>query len=189
MVLMERAALAVFHEAMTSKYVRDNVLIICGTGNNGGDGFAVARLLHNANVKVIIQLVGSAKRMTNECRQQASICEYFNIPCVQEIDDYTEYSLIIDALFGIGLNGDVRKQEAQVIEKINNSNKNIIAIDIPSGLSSDTGKALGCAIRATSTVTFQFKKIGMDNPEAHLFCGNLLVADVGISGDTLQKNK
>ena len=115
MVLMERAALAVTEEILKARPQPAPVLVVCGSGNNGGDGFAIARLLAEQKIAVEVLFAGKDASMTEECRRQKTICENCNIKIVRNFPE-REYTTIVDALFGIGLSRDVKGVYAELIE-------------------------------------------------------------------------
>lgn len=189
LVLMERAALSVAEELISGKFDLTDCLIICGTGNNGGDGLAVARLLHLRQKKVTIALIGKEERCTSEARQQLAICRYYQIPIVYTFSEVKALipsaAVIVDALFGIGLSRPVEGAFADLILSLNESPSEIVAVDIPSGLSADTGEVMGIAVHAAHTVTFAFSKIGLTKDSGPEYAGKVSVKDIGIYDDAL----
>lgn len=187
LVLMERAALTIFTELMDKKsYDLSQVLIVCGSGNNGGDGLAIARLLHLAGKNVTVYFAGSSEHRTDECQRQYAICQYYQIPILHHLETFLGFTLIIDGFLGIGVKGELNEAAQNVIRQINHSTLPILAVDVPSGIDASTGASLGEFVRADTTVTFQFKKTGFTISPGLEACGNLLVVDVGISDDALK---
>lgn len=180
MVLMERAALSVVDEMMAGGMNLTSVLVVCGSGNNGGDGFAIARLLKERDVSVTLAFVGRETSMTEETALQKQICENCGIKICTDFQE-REYTTIVDAIFGIGLSRAIEGRYAQVIEWINHSQAQVVAVDIPSGISADTGKVLGTAVRADLTVTFAFRKPGLILYPGTEYCGKLICRRIGIS--------
>lgn len=181
LVLMERAALAIYDNLLADeRFNLKRVLVLAGTGNNGGDALAVARLLHTHGFAVSLLLVGKATHRSPQFTQQLQICEYYQIPEVPLTADFSQYSTIVDGLFGSGLSRPVAGDFAEVIQRANASGSLIHAIDIPSGLNGDSGQALGPTIQATSTTTLAYVKTGMIQPTATQFTGTILVANIGI---------
>ena len=176
---MERAALAVTEEILKARPQPAPVLVVCGSGNNGGDGFAIARLLAEQKIAVEVLFAGKDASMTEECRRQKTICENCNIKIVRNFPE-KEYTTIVDALFGIGLSRDVKGVYAELIEKLNASAAYKIAVDIPSGIRSDTGNVSSVAVRADLTVTFAARKLGQVLYPAADFCGKVVCRLVGI---------
>ena len=179
LLLMERAAQAVVKELLEGGYDLHKVLIACGTGNNGGDGLAVARMLKVKGHCVDVCIAGSLDKMTPDAKQQLEMYQAFSGNFVTD-PVYGEYTVIVDALFGIGCNRDITGIAAEVIEGINGSLRPVIAVDVPSGISADTGKVCGCAIKAVTTVTFFTEKLGMMLYPGNDYCGKIKVADMGI---------
>ena len=180
MVLMERAALETAR-VITGKYGKDIYAgIVAGGGNNGGDGIAIARILSEEGIRSEINLIGDEKKLTVETKAQLETANRLGIPINHGLE-HTSYDVIVDAIFGIGLSRDVEGEYRRVIEMINASNAKIIAVDIASGINADTGRAMGCAVKADTTVTFQYKKLG------HLLCdgveysGDVVCVPIGIS--------
>ena len=179
LLLMERAAEAVVKEILSGSYHLDKILIACGTGNNGGDGLAIARMLKMNNYQVDVCVVGSLDKMSAEAKIQLEMYQAISGNFVTA-PVYDEYTMIVDAIFGIGCNREITGIAAEVIEAINKNNGNIIAVDVPSGVSSDTGRICGVAVKAEKTVTFFAEKFGMMVYPGREFCGKVLVADLGI---------
>lgn len=186
MVLMERAALAVYRE-LTKKeqYDLSQTLVVCGTGNNGGDGLALARLLFLAGYPVTILLVGNEEHFTAEAAQQFRICQYYEIPVLRTIKSLMGYTMLVDSYLGIGATGSLTEEARETIHLINNAELPILAVDIPSGIDASTGESLGAYVKADKTVTFQFKKTGFTISPGMEACGKLKIADIGISDDAL----
>lgn len=165
-LLMEHAAQAVVEQALK---LGRRFTVVAGTGNNGGDGLAAARLLHQKGCRVSILPLASL------AGEQAQMVRALKIPRARKIDA----PVVIDALFGIGLNRDVTGRAADLIARMNASRRPIVAVDIPSGLDGDTGLPRGSAVRAALTVTFGFPKMGFRNPAAKEYLGRVVVADIG----------
>lgn len=187
MVLMERAALSVVEELSDGTFDLRRVLIVCGSGNNGGDGFAVARLLYLENIKVDILFVGNKDTMTPETKQQMTIVENYGIDICDQVD-LSGYTTIVDAIFGVGLSRKVEGVYAKTIIEINNSAADVLALDIPSGISADTGRVMGAAIKAKKTVTFAYNKVGVVLYPGAEYAGMVKVKDIGITDIGFNKN-
>lgn len=179
-VLMERAALAVRDAAVEHFHPR-KVLVLCGSGNNGGDGFAAARLLLIAGIKADVLFLGKHAHMTDQCRLEEMIFTNYGGVTLPDDADIHGYDLIIDALFGIGLSREILGRYADVINAVNRADTPVLSIDIPSGISADDGQIQGAAIKADVTVTFQYEKLGQKLFPGEDYCGKLIVADVGIN--------
>lgn len=177
LVLMERAALAVLKYMKKCRLRR--TLVVCGHGNNGGDGIAIARLLYLAGKKVDICFAGNPDKMSEGCARQWEIARSYGVRWVNN-PDYSEYTTIVDALFGVGLSRNITGVYAEVVQKINQSGADVIAVDIPSGICADDGRILGCAVEADITVTFAYEKVGQLIQPGRQYCGKLYAEDIGI---------
>lgn len=177
-VLMERAALAVRDEIR--KQNKNTVLIFAGTGNNGGDGLALARLLCEDGMRVTVCIVGDENKATEQWKLQKAILDSFEIKYKSDIG-YEEYDLYVDAFFGVGLTRAVDGKYAELINECNKKDGIKVAVDIPSGVNADTGEILGCAFEADITVTFAFEKRGLYMYPGCTCAGKIVLADVGIS--------
>jgi NAD(P)H-hydrate epimerase len=186
-VLMEnaaRGAVEVAWEMLGSNVRRGrNVVIVCGSGNNGGDGLAVARHLHNRGVQILVVLAadefkGDAATNWEIVREMdISRCDLSH---AAGVFDPRAVDLIVDALFGTGLTRAVKGDLSQLIDQMNASEIPILAIDLPSGLDCDTGEPLGPdCVRATRTVTFVAEKAGFANPVSRQYTGDVVIADIG----------
>ena len=188
LLLMERAAMAVTEELLSGKYDLHKVLIACGTGNNGGDGLAVARMLKMKGHQVDVCIAGALDRLTVDAKQQLEMYQAISGKFVTD-PAYEEYTVIVDALFGIGCNREITGIAAEVIEAMNAVKAPILAIDVPSGISVDTGKVCGVAVNAAATVTFFTEKLGMMLYPGRDYCGKIIVADMGIPVEHVEECK
>lgn len=179
LVLMERAALATAQVTM-QQMTTERVLVVCGVGNNGGDGLAVARLLYLKGVDVTVLLLGDPKKATEQTKVQLKICDHYQIPVFDHLMNFEGYTTIVDAIFGIGLSRPITGKYAETVAQMNAANAERLAIDIASGIDADTGAVLGTAFKADLTVTMAYQKIGQTVGQGPAFCGNLIVADIGI---------
>lgn len=178
LVLMERAALAVRDEVLNAfPLYLDHVVVVAGSGNNGGDGLDVARLLHIAGVKVTILNVGNPDHASAEHQTQEKICQYYQIPETTDLTVLKQASLIIDAMFGIGIDRPVTGAYADAINAINQSDALVVAVDMPSGINTDTGEIMGTAVKADATVTFAFNKVGLTKGDGAKYAGRIVIAD------------
>lgn len=193
-ILMENAALKVVKNLELDKY--NSFCIVCIKGNNGGDGFAVARHLTVLKKTVSVFLLGNEDDMSNDCRINYEILKNMGITInrinnnddINVLRDSVEKSQVtIDAIFGTGLSREVQGIFALVISTINESSKNIISIDIPSGLDSNVGRILGNSIRANKTISFQLYKRGFLNYDAKDLIGNVVIEDIGIPEAVIKK--
>ncbi|USD68248.1 NAD(P)H-hydrate dehydratase [Vibrio sp. SCSIO 43136] len=179
--LMERAGEAVFQYARQHHPEANHWLVCCGGGNNGGDGYVVARLAKHAGVEVKLWHVGDPSKLTGDAAiaRDAWLKAEGDIAEVEElIPPKTE--LIIDAILGTGLNGQIRAAQQQLIEAVNLAEVPVVSVDVPSGLCANTGVSLGQAILAHSTVTFIGVKQGLVTGQAAQFVGELCFAGLGV---------
>ena len=194
-VLMENAALAVVDAAMTMLAGQTgDVLILCGGGNNGGDGLAVARHLHNRGRAVRIALTGGPVRYQGDALINWNVTQAMALPtepATAAVIAQSRWALIIDAIFGTGLTQPPREPFPSLAAAVNDTRLHILAVDLPSGLDCDTGRPLGACIRATRTITFVAMKQGFANPESRPWTGPVTIADIGCPADaiTLARSK
>ena len=179
LVLMERAALACVDVLREERFDLSQVVVICGPGNNGGDGLAIARLLHLAGVRVAFVLIGDADRGTRESAQQLKIAQSYGLRA-SPIDSCPQPTTIVDALLGIGGARAPQGVFKQAIAYANSSDAKVLAVDMPSGVSADTGEAPGLAIQADVTVTFAYAKVGLTVGAGIDLAGKMVVKDIGI---------
>lgn len=181
MVLMERAALAVAGRVEYALQGRKGkVLCVCGSGNNGGDGLALTRLLLDRGIAVQAVFLGEKSRVGREAETQLSILQQYGHIPVKEIPN-EEYAVVVDAIFGTGLAREVTGVYRKAIETINQMQAYTISVDIPSGLNGNTGQVLGAAVRADETVTLAFAKRGLCLYPGPFYAGEITVADIGIT--------
>ena len=179
LVLMERAALKVVEAAERERLNLSKSLIVCGSGNNGGDGFAVGRLLLEKGYGVTAVLVGNPDHCTEETKTQIQIFEAVGGTVKREIPE-GRYTAVFDAVFGIGLSRPVEGRYAGILEQMNSLDAAKIAVDIPSGIDAGNGEILGTAFRADLTVTFAYQKAGMVLYPGAFCAGKVCVEDIGI---------
>ena len=196
-VLMERAALSVT-EAIESKVkgnIHTDIICVCGRGNNGADGLAVARQLYLKGYNVDVYIINS-HASTKEFDIQLNIIKNLGIECINS-PDFSKYGVIVDALFGNGLSRELAGEARIVVDTINkcstsvrsqytqnsdnNGNRLVVAVDIPSGISASTGVVMGSAVNADITVTFGFEKIGHILYPAASYCGKIIRKDIGFA--------
>ena len=183
--LMEHAAQACVQVLEDEKVDLSHVCVVCGSGNNGGDGFAIARILQNNRYSVETFCVGNPEHYTEETQEQMHRLQECGGKITYGMPQEDSYSVIIDAVFGVGLIRKVEGRYRQVIEQMNRMRGTKFAVDIPSGLSATTGCILGCAFKADYTVTFQLKKIGLELSQGRTMAGRVIVPDIGISTDSI----
>lgn len=191
-VLMEHAAIALRDASLglIAHHGLTGALILCGPGNNGGDGFALARLLANANVPTRIIATRDPTSLTGDARTNAHIAAAMKIPvavattCDEAAHEHSLLgpgaALIVDALLGTGLTTPATGLVADLIEWINRQSRDcVLAVDLPSGFHADLGPTLEPCVRADSTVTFVGLKKGFAHPRAAEFLGHVSVAEIG----------
>ncbi|MDR0837170.1 MAG: NAD(P)H-hydrate epimerase [Propionibacteriaceae bacterium] len=184
LVLMERAALSVVDALTTSDFGFDltRVVVACGVGNNGGDGLAIARLLHLHGVDCVAVIIGDASRMTPDCAQQKRICAAYGVP-IAGLDVLSDLAAnattLVDALLGIGGDRELRGDLADGVAAISTSKARVLSVDVPTGISDDA-QVLGSAVRADVTVSLAYPKRGLLGDPGREFAGDILVADIGI---------
>jgi NAD(P)H-hydrate epimerase len=196
LVLMERAGLAV---AKRAKDLCPNkkILILCGSGNNGGDGIVAARNLHNWGLNVNVVILSDENSLSPDCHKQYEIAKKMGLSMkfsteIKERDIHGA-GFIVDAIFGTGLNREVENKVAKVIRLINNYREMnrffVLSVDIPSGISSDTGAILEEAIKADFTVTFGLPKIGHFLYPGADYTGRLFIEDIGFPLELLRAER
>ena len=183
--LMEHAAQACVQVLEDEKVDLSHVCVVCGSGNNGGDGFAIARILQNNRYSVETFCVGNPEHYTEETQEQMHRLQECGGKITYGMPQEDSYSVVIDAVFGVGLSRKVEGRYRKVIEQMNRMRGTKFAVDIPSGLSATTGCILGCAFKADYTVTFQLKKIGLELSQGRTMAGKVIVPDIGISTDSI----
>ncbi len=184
-ILMENAGIACAVETLKSK--PRCVSVVSGRGNNGGDGFVVARHLHNHGIDVRVFYAGSPKSLTHDSLIHFNILRKLGVP-LERLDraqgltklktSIRTSDVVVDAIFGTGLSKPVSGLWSQIISLINESAGRIVSVDTPSGLNVDTGLPMGAAVRAHTTVTFGLAKKGFR--KARHFTGRVVVADISL---------
>ncbi len=183
-VLMNNAGMAVFRELPLG-----SLTVLCGKGNNGGDGFVVARLALVAGWNVRVLLLTELSNIRGDA--EIFMKSYLRLGGRMEMclnEGEIEQSLLVgeesstyvDAILGTGTQGEIKGVYRTAIECLNELKRYVVAVDLPSGLNADTGEPCGVCVRANKTVTFQFVKKGFLNPTAKEYLGELIVADIGI---------
>jgi NAD(P)H-hydrate epimerase len=186
-ILMENAGRQVVEALVRLRRCR-RPAIICGKGSNGGDGLVAARHLLVRGIPAQVFLAGTPQELKGPSRLQWIILNRLGLN-VSLLNPDTLAGLggklrscdcIIDALFGIGLSGEIRGMYRAVIDAINAARAYVLAVDVPSGLDADTGRICGVCVRADATVTFVAPKPGMRQRRAAKLCGRIIVADIGV---------
>ena len=189
LVLMERAALTLAEETVKLADNKSKILAICEGGNNGGDGIAAARILHEWGYQADVFYIGGIKRTTEAFEKQKEIALKCGVRFVSSLSEMISgYDIVIDAVFGVGLSREVAGVQAEVISAINKAKEEkpeiiVVAADIPSGISTESGTVLGTAVKADVTVTFGFTKLGMLFGEGRECSGRIITRDIGFSKD------
>lgn len=189
LVLMERAAVAFVDELYKQAVELTQVLVVCGSGNNGGDGYAIARLLKLAGFLVDVVVADKKARVTESNQAQKKIWEAYGGDILTEIPTGKVYTAVIDALFGVGLSRTIEGNYADLLEQINELSGTKVAVDISSGISSDNGNILGIAFRADITITFAFEKLGSLLWPGNEYSGKVIVRDIGIDENSFFDRK
>ena len=172
-VLMERAAASALRHLRRRWPRARRIAILCGHGNNGGDGFLLAQLAVDEGLDVAVEMVGDAARLRGDALAAAKRCESAGVRVETSGFDLGRFDVVVDAMLGTGLDREVSAPFASAIEKTNSCRRPVLCIDMPSGLHSDTGVRLGAAVRATSTITFIGLKRGLFTGEGPELAGRV----------------
>lgn len=183
-VLMENAGQGIARE-ITARFDRRPTTILCGPGNNGGDGFVVARVLKEAGWPVRVGLLGEKGALRGDAATMASSWNGEVEALTPDLLDRCD--LVVDGLFGAGISRDIDGLAAKVIDEINQRQLDCVAIDIPSGVHGDSGAILGTSPKAKLTVTFFRKKPGHVLMPGRQYCGETAVIDIGINSNVLSE--
>jgi NAD(P)H-hydrate epimerase len=187
LILMENAARGIA-DAVRETVTNGQTLILCGAGNNGGDGLAVMRQLAAIGIIARCGLVCPGRALSVDAAANLKILQAAGVEIptwsadesAQNIADVSERDCIVDAILGTGVHGVVRSPTDRIIAAINKSPAKVIAADIPSGMNCDTGLPCGVCVRAARTVTFVAAKTGFQNPAALQYTGQITVCNIGI---------
>src|SRR5919201_4700008 len=196
LVLMENAGRQVVAaiEALHDDLIDGQIAVLCGRGNNGGDGFVVARTLVQRGADVSVFLIGRVADVRGDARINLEILGRLGVTVVEIADsqawelhfsEVRDCTLIVDAIFGTGLKTAVSGLIESVIADVNASDIPVVAIDLPSGLSADSADPIGPSIQAGLTVTLAAPKIPLVLPPAEMRAGDSVIADIGIPDDVL----
>ncbi len=186
-VLMERAGVAVAKK-VKELFDRKKTIVLAGGGNNGGDGLVAARELFNSQWNVKVLLLIKEDRLSPDCLSQLRIAKQMGVPVefrTEIAEKEVHGAVVVDAMLGTGLNKAVEGAMAKVIAFLNNSGSPVISVDIPSGISSDSGQVMGVAVRAGYTVTFGLPKRGHLLYPGAEYTGKLFVENIGFPEDLL----
>jgi NAD(P)H-hydrate epimerase len=191
LLLMENAAIAVVDVIFEHFPGTERAAIFCGAGANGGDGLAVARHLENRGVVPIVIVVGDRARISGDAKANLTICERLNVPMLDVVDGEslsealiraTDADVVVDALFGTGLNRAPSGIHAEVIRSMNELALPIVAVDLPSGANASSAVPFDPCVQAAVTVTFAAPKLCHVFEPAAMQCGEVIVADISIPG-------
>lgn len=184
LVLMERAALSALEEIIRlfpgEDLMGKSAFIMSGTGNNGADGLALARLLCEKGFRTEVACIGNSDKASKEWLAQRAILNNYPVKTGSNLK-VGEYNILIDALFGVGLSREVRDGYAEQINCFNACQGIKLALDIPSGIHADNGNVMGCAVKADITVTFSYAKRGLFFYPGCEYAGKVITKDIGIS--------
>jgi ADP-dependent NAD(P)H-hydrate dehydratase / NAD(P)H-hydrate epimerase len=196
-VLMENAASALVAEMerFFDGLAGLRIGIICGKGNNGGDGLALARRLRIRGVAVRLALLAPFSALAGEAKVNLSVLRKTDVEIipnasVRTLADLISWSdVIVDALLGVGLSSPLKGLFVQTVNMMNSSGKSVVAIDIPTGINADTGEVMGAAVHADLTVTMALLKRGLVLLPGAEYAGTVRVADIGIPAEVIDKEK
>lgn len=192
-VLMENAAIHAVAELLAALQPAPGrpprVAVLCGGGNNAGDGYAMARHLHNHGAAVAIHALKDPARLTGDAATNHLICQRMGLPITAVLDApavqdaaraWADVDAVVDAMLGTGFAGEVREPIATAIEQVNaGQGPLVLAVDVPSGLDCQSGRPATATVRADVTVTFVARKVGFAAPSAAAHLGRVVVADIG----------
>ncbi|MFQ5718954.1 MAG: NAD(P)H-hydrate dehydratase [Acidobacteriota bacterium] len=197
-VLMENAGRAVVEHLLDVVEEMDHpeIAVVCGKGNNGGDGLVAARHLHDLELTPVVFLIASEDDLEGDAATNRRIVERLPIPmktipeaqwrnATGDVNPLLSFDIIVDALLGTGLKGRVRGNFQAIVEDINDAGAYVVSVDIPSGLSGGRSRVVGPAVRADATVTFVAPKIPHLFPPAEELCGDLIVAEIGVPAEAV----
>ncbi|WP_053955313.1 NAD(P)H-hydrate dehydratase [Inediibacterium massiliense] len=194
MILMENAGIAVCEEILKNIKENEEIVIVCGVGNNGGDGFVVARHLFHRGIPTKVCIIGAVEKFSQDAKMNYHILQKLNIPIhiiqkdLKKFVNILEKShMIIDAIFGTGLSREIDCFTKKVIQTMNDLKKKVVSIDIPSGIGANDGKIYGEAIRANQTIVLELPKIGNLLYPGAEYTGELKIKKIGIPKDTFSK--
>ncbi len=181
-VLMENASTGAARVALAMLRRNRRALVLCGGGNNGGDGLAIGRHLHNRGIEILLATTIDPSGYKGDAAINMNIVRQMNLPIQPATPDLIRQwqgGLIIDAIFGTGLSQPPRGDFAAIVAAVADNGAPVLSIDLPSGLDCDTGEPLGNAIRARATVTFVAAKKGFANPASRPYTGRVIVCGIG----------
>ncbi|MEM9243114.1 MAG: NAD(P)H-hydrate epimerase [Pseudomonadota bacterium] len=158
-----------------------SVAVFCGGGNNGGDGYVLARLARQAGLDVIVYALGDTDKLKDEAKHAYQACLEVGVDIQAFVADTPiSADIIVDALLGIGVAGRMRPNYKRAISVINAANTPVLAIDLPSGLEADKGRVMDCAVKANKTITFIALKTGLMTEEGKQYAGEVIYNDLDL---------
>lgn len=186
--LMQRAGAAAF-DLLRARWPRARrIAVVCGPGNNGGDGYVMARLAREAGLTAVVLALGGAEKTKSDAAAARKKCKSAGVPIKSfQSELLTGNDILVDALFGIGLQREVGDEWRTAIEAVNQSRTPILAIDIPSGLHADTGQVMGAAVRANATMSFIGLKAGLFTGAGPEQAGEVFFNDLDVPGEIYKK--
>jgi NAD(P)H-hydrate epimerase len=193
LVLMENAGRGVVDVLLSRETMSRTVLILCGKGNNGGDGFVIARHLVIRGIEAKVALLAAPSELSGDAKTNFQILRHTQVPILDlslakdlsaALDSFaTDADWIVDAMLGTGAVGEPREPYHTAIEWMNLQSAKVLAVDVPSGLDCDTGRPAQSTVWADLTCTFVAPKVGFTTPEAQGYLGELHVVSIGIPAD------
>ncbi len=193
--LMENAGRGIAHhikDILAGETKSKRVAIFCGRGNNGGDGYVIARYLHSWGAQVQVFLLAERKQIEGDALVNLQKIEQIgirisNISALTVLPMVSGFDMVVDAIFGTGFRGQVESHTAKLIDYINSSGIPILAVDTPSGLNNDTGEVAGSCIKASYTATLGLPKIGQYFYPGRGYCGQIKTIDIGMPREAVDK--
>lgn len=183
--MMEQAGKQLAHLCTENVRKNQKVLVLAGSGHNGGGGLVAAKYLHNWGYNVSVFLTSSnLKRAT---KHQLDKLENLSIQNHATQPNFSDFDLLVDSILGYNIEGKVKEPIESIIKKINSSNSKVISLDLPSGLNPDTGLPGGLAVKADATLTLAAPKVGLLRPQASKYTGDLFLADIGVTNKVFSK--
>lgn len=190
--LMSKAARFAFHALLKTWPKCQSLVVLCGSGNNAGDGYIMASLAHKRGMAVTVLFASAPERLKGDAQQAYLSCKQQQVPCLefslsvfqQRLE--SKQSVIVDALLGTGLNTAVTGNYADIIQAANSQSQPILAVDVPSGLCSNTGQVLGIAVRANLTVSFIGLKLGLFTGHGREYAGNIRYSNLELAREILE---
>lgn len=183
-VLMERAALAMEEEILSRFPDPGKVTVVVERGNNGGDGLALARLLHEDGWRVSVYEIGGVKKASESYQTQKRILTHMDVCFCETLPG--ESDIWVDGIFGVGLKREVSGLQKKVIEDLNQKEGIKVSVDVPSGVDASTGQVLGCAFQADITITFGLSKVGLTLFPGASYAGKVVVKDIGFPQEAVR---